>query len=185
MIENCAPQLIAPFWFLSDPRQEITRSRSWSQSNTHGASLPTPISRARAHPPPIDVGFGPSTLAPLPSAGPVPGTQPAVWSTPIVMFDPRLQDRPQMYLRERNHPIEALSSNCPNHAFDTQRPDRVINVLGEDLVPVMDKIPMSALLLESGCAILSESAVDQPCTSRARRAASPIGASERWSTVIR
>src|ERR1700676_4403202 len=86
-------------------------------------------------------------------------TQVAVWSTSILMFDPRFQYRSQMCLGHRDHPIEAFSSYCPDHAFadrvrlrtrdrrpqhfDTQRPDRVIKVLGEDLVSVMDKILMS------------------------------------------
>src|ERR1700730_18737337 len=89
-------------------------------------------------------------------------TQRAVRTPLIVMSRPLSQNRTQMCFRHRNYPIEAFSSYCPDHAFadrvrlrtrdrrpqhfDTQRPDRVIKVLGEDLVSVMDKILMSASL---------------------------------------
>ena len=42
------------------------------QANTRGASRPTPISRARTHPPPVDVGIQTSELAHPPAEGPAP-----------------------------------------------------------------------------------------------------------------
>ena len=62
---DCAPQLItaslfSPFHYLA-----ITRSRSPSQWNTRDANLPGPISRVRAHPPPIDIGIRTSGLRQL------------------------------------------------------------------------------------------------------------------------
>jgi hypothetical protein len=50
----------------------ITRSRSPSQWNTHDASLPGPISRVRAHPPPIDVGIRISGLPQFLAVDPAP-----------------------------------------------------------------------------------------------------------------
>ena len=80
--------------------------------------------------------------------------QPAVWSTLVVMFDPQFQNRSQMCLGRWNHPVEAFSSYCPDHPltyrvrlrtrhwgsqhFQTQRPDRPIKMLGEDLISVVD-----------------------------------------------
>jgi hypothetical protein len=43
--------------------------------------------------------------------------QHAMRSTTVVMFYPRFENRPQMCLRERGHPIQAFSSYGPDHAF--------------------------------------------------------------------
>ena len=53
------------------PRGGITLPRSPSRWNIHGASLPAPILRVRAYPPPIDAGILTSGLPLLVAVGPV------------------------------------------------------------------------------------------------------------------
>src|ERR1017187_4275709 len=85
-----------------------------------------------------------------------------------------------MCLRQRNHQVEAFSSYCPDHAFadrvcfrtrhwrsqhiDTQRPDRLIEMLGKDLVSVMDKVLMRAFLTDDCPQLLQ-----RPVRARVRR----------------
>ena len=50
-------------------------------------------------------------------------TQRAVRTSAIVMSHPLAQNRAQMYLRQRNHPIETLSSYRPDHALESSGGD--------------------------------------------------------------
>ena len=67
--DACPPQLIAPCSFPPCPRGGITLPRSPSRWNIHGASLPAPILRVRAYPPPIDAGLLTSGLPLLVAVG--------------------------------------------------------------------------------------------------------------------
>ena len=68
-------------------------------------------------------------------------------------------------------------------------------VLGDSRIPTLTNSSLairssphngfSGPSCESGCAVLAESVADPPCTSSAKRSASPAGASERWSTAAR
>ena len=62
--------------------------------------------------------------------------------------------------RQRNHPIKALSAHCSDHALanriglrtrngrsqylNAQSPDRIVEVLGEDLVSIVDRVAMAS-----------------------------------------
>ena len=87
--------------------------------------------------------------------------QRAVTTSSVVMGDPLFQNGTKMCLRHRNQPIQAFAPNRPDHALadricfrtrhgrsqhlQAQCPDRIIEVLGEYPIAIMDQVPMGCL----------------------------------------
>ena len=85
--------------------------------STRDASRPTPISRARAHPPPIDVGIQTSGLAQIPSEGPAHQDPTHCADAHRCNESPTPQDRTQVRLGHRDHPVQALPPNRSDHTL--------------------------------------------------------------------
>ena len=116
-----------------------------------------------------------------------PGPSATVRPAPVVMFYPALQNRAQMRLRHRDHPVQTFSPNRSDHPFadrirlrtrdrrsqhfDAQRLDRVVQVLGEDPIPVMDQIPVRACRLRPLLSIAVASSPPSGLPSRSRASA--------------
>ena len=85
-----------------------------------------------------------------------PRTQRHVWAAAIVMAMPRPQNRSQMGLRDRDEPIQTFAADRANQSFaygvrfrtrngrsqhvDSQGLDRIVEVLGEDSISIMDQV---------------------------------------------
>src|SRR4030095_12332642 len=86
------------------------------------------------------------------------GTQGAMRASAVVMCRPAFENRAQMCLGHGNQPIQAFASRCADDPLsdyvrlrtrngrsqylDSQGSDRIIEVLGEDPISIVDQVAM-------------------------------------------
>jgi hypothetical protein len=103
-------------------------------------------------------GFGPRSACRSCGRAWYPGSKRAVRTPAVVVSNPLAQDRAEMRLGQRDHPVQALAPDRADHPLadrvrlgarerraqhrEAQRSDRVIQAPREDAVPVMDQIPV-------------------------------------------
>jgi DNA-binding winged helix-turn-helix (wHTH) protein len=91
-------------------------------------------------------------------------TQRAVWTPPVVMSHTRFQDRTQMRLGDRDHPVQTLPADRSDHTLadrvglgacerrsqhlQAQGANRIIQSLCEDPVPVVDQVLVLVLVAD-------------------------------------
>ena len=106
-------------------------------------------------------------------------TQCTVWPSTVVVSHPISQDRTQMRLGHREHPIQTLPANGADHPLadrvrfrardgraqhlDTQGSDRIVQVRREDAVTIVDQV-----LVAFGISDYLSQLVQRPARARVR-----------------
>jgi hypothetical protein len=165
---DCAPQKYHPVCLVPDfsrfsvsahrpsPRLFSLGRRRLPKRSTRGASRPAQISLAGTHPASIDIEVRPSRCVQIRGRAGYTRAQCAVRASTVVVSHPLSQDRAQVRLGHREHPVQALPPNGADHPladrvrlqtrdgrsqhFDAQGSDRMVQVLGEDRVTIVDQV---------------------------------------------